>query len=102
MGRRARSLQLFPLRHVLMSRAAALFAADLPGLTLDQLGAELGLCKAYWLQLSNGRFPVGRARRRAIAEHPAFAGIPSEQLWIPVDIPQDPSAITPLTTDVSP
>ena len=92
----------FPVKRHLMSRAAALFAAAQAGVSLSELGEQLGLAEAYWFQLSAGRIPVGRCRRLAIQQHPAFAGIPDDQLWIVAEIPYDPSAIQPVLSEVNP
>jgi len=103
MARRRPRLHLpFPVKRHLLSRAAALFAADPAGVSLAELGDQLGLAEAYWFQLSGGRIPVGRRRRLAIQQHPAFACIPDDQLWIVVEIPFDPSTIQPATTEVTP
>ena len=83
----------FPVRHHPMSRASALFAANRAGVSLSELGEQLGLAEAYWFQLSAGRIPVGRRRRLAIQQHPAFTGIPDDRLWIVAEIPFDPSTI---------
>ena len=103
MARRQPRLRLpFPVRHHLMSRAAALFAANRAGVSLSELGEQLGLAEAYWFQLSAGRIPVGRQRRLAIQQHPAFARIPDDQLWIVAEIPHDPSIIQPVPSEVTP
>jgi hypothetical protein len=102
-ARRQPRLRLpFPVRLHLLSRAAAMFAAQRAGLSLAELGDRLGLAEAYWFQLSAGRIPVGRRRRLAIRQHPAFAGIPDDQLWVVATIPQDPSTIQPTPTEDSP
>ncbi|MFH1464817.1 MAG: hypothetical protein ABIO70_10575 [Pseudomonadota bacterium] len=103
MARRQPRVRLpFPVKVHLMSRAAALFAADRAGQSLAELGELLGLAEAYWFQLSGGRIPVGRRRRLAIQQHPAFAGIPDDQLWIVAEIPCDPSIIQPVSVEVTP
>ena len=102
MPRRPRVRLPFPQRHHLLSRAAAAFAARRAGVELAELGEQLGLSEAYWFQLSSGRVPVGRRRRLTILEHPAFAGIPADQLFVVVEIPQDPTAIQPNPSEVSP
>jgi len=103
MARRQPRVRLpFPVRHHLMSRAAALFAAAQAGVSLSELGEQLGLAEAYWFQLSGGRIPVGRRRRLAIQKHPAFARIPDDQLWVVAEIPHDPSAIQSTTFEVNP
>ena len=102
MARRRRVRLPFPVQHHLMSRAAAVFAANQIGVGLAELGARLGLAEAYWFQLSGGRVPVGRRRRQAIEQHPAFAGIPADQLWVIAEIPHDPSTIQPIPTEVTP
>ena len=94
MARRQPRLHLpFPVKRHLLSRAAALFAAERAGLSLAELGDRLGLAEAYWFQLSAGRIPVGRRRRLAIQQHPDFTGIPDDRLWIVAEIPFDPSTI---------
>ncbi len=102
MARRRRVCLPFPVKHHLMSRAAAVFAAGWLGVGLAELGVQLGLTEAYWFQLSGGRVPVGRRRRLAIQQHPAFAGIPTDQLWVIAEIPRDPSTIQPIPTEVTP
>ncbi len=103
MPRRQPRLHLpFPVKRHLMSRAAALFAAEHAGVSLAELGDRLGLAEAYWFQLSAGRIPVGRRRRLAIEQHPAFAGIPDHQLWVVAEIPCDPRTIQPIPSEVSP
>ncbi len=92
MGRRPRLP--FPMRHYFLSRAAVQFAADRAHMTVTELGESMGLCKAFWFQLANGRTPVGPRRRRAILAHPAFADISQEELWVVVEIPRNPDRIT--------
>jgi hypothetical protein len=103
MARRQPRLHLpFPVKRHLLSRAAALFAAQRAGLSLAELGDRLGLAEAYWFQLSAGRIPVGRRRRLAIQQHPAFAGIPDDQLWVVAEIPFDPTTIQADSAEVTP
>jgi len=103
MARRQPRVRLpFPVRHHLMSRASALFAANRAGVSLSELGEQLGLAEAYWFQLSGGRIPVGRRRRLTIEQHSAFAGIPDDQLWIVAEIPHDPSIIQLVPSEVTP
>jgi len=103
MARRQPRLHLpFPVKRHLLSRAAALFAAQRAGLSLAELGDRLGLAEAYWFQLSAGRIPVGRRRRLAIQHHPAFAGIPDAQLWVVAEIPFDPTTIQTAPSEVTP
>jgi len=99
--RQPRGCLPFPAKRHLMSRAAALFAVKRAGLSLAELGGQLGLAEAYWFDLSGGRIPVGRRRRRAIEQHPAFAGIPTDQLWVIAEIPSDPSTIQPVPSEVN-
>jgi transcriptional regulator with XRE-family HTH domain len=100
--RRPRFRLPFPEKRFLMSRAAAVFAANRAGLNLAELGEQLGIAEAYWFQICAGRIPVGRRRRLAIQQHPAFTGIPHDQLWVVAVIPFDPAAIQPIPPEVSP
>ncbi len=100
--RRPRMHLPFPAKRYLLTRAAAMFAANRAGLKLAELGAQLGLTQGYWFPLSAGSIPVSRRLRTIIEQHPAFAGIPRDQLWVVAEIPCDPRAIQPVSTEVTP
>jgi transcriptional regulator with XRE-family HTH domain len=100
--RRPRMRLPFPVKRYLLTRAATMFAADSAGLTLAELGTQLGLSEGYWFPISAGSIPVGQRLRTIIEQHPAFAGIPRDQLWVVAEIPCDPRAIQPVSTEVTP
>lgn len=54
---------------------------DAAHLTHQDFAAAIGLSRSHWSQVVNGRRPATPDVRRAILDHPAFAGVDEAELW---------------------
>lgn len=66
--------------------------ADRHHLAQSEIAEKLGIGRAYWSQLLNGRRALSPSIRRRILACDLFVGVPESELWERVDAPAPAAA----------